>query len=51
MSISEILREVYIGEQFPGYEAISHDFGTLESVLRTCRPDWKAALENIKGVT
>lgn len=50
MSLSEILREAYTGEQFPGYEDISHDFGTLESVFRTCRPDWKAALENIKGV-
>jgi hypothetical protein len=50
MSISEVLREEYTGERFPGYEDLSHDFGTLEVVFRTSRPDWKAALENIKGV-
>src|SRR6266404_7044420 len=50
MIVSELLRELYTGEQFPGYEGINHDFGALEVVFRTQRPDWKAALENIKGV-
>jgi hypothetical protein len=50
MSVSELLKEPYSGERFPGYENICHDFGTLEVVFRTSRPDWRAALENIKGV-
>jgi hypothetical protein len=50
MTISELLKEVYTGERFPGYENISHDFTTLETVFRMHRPDWKAALENVKGV-
>jgi hypothetical protein len=50
MSVSELLKEPYSGERFPGYEDISHDFGTLEAVFRTGRQDWRAALENIKGV-
>ncbi len=50
MTVSELLREPYTGERFPGYENIQHDFGALEVILRTHRPDWKAALENIKGV-
>jgi hypothetical protein len=28
MSVSELLKEPYSGEIFPGYEDISHDFGT-----------------------
>jgi hypothetical protein len=50
MIVSELLKEPYAGERFPGYENINHDFGTLEVIFRTHRPDWKAALENVKGV-
>ncbi|WP_207956190.1 GIY-YIG nuclease family protein [Rubrobacter marinus] len=50
MAVSELLREPYSGERFPGYENINHDFGLLETVFRSNRPDWKAALENVKGV-
>lgn len=49
-TVAEILPQVYSGESFPGFEKINHDFGTLEAVFRTQRPDWKAALENVKGV-
>lgn len=50
MSISELLKEPYTGERFPGYEKISHDFGALEAIFKNDRPDWKAALANVKGV-
>ena len=50
MIVSELLAEPYTGERFPGYERIKHDFPTLEAVFWSQRPDWKAALENVKGV-
>lgn len=50
MVIAELFKESYTGERFPGYENINHDFGALEAIFRNDRPDWKAALENVKGV-
>jgi len=50
MFVSEILPEPYAGERFPGYENINHAFRQLEPIFRSQRPDWKAALENVKGV-
>ncbi len=50
MHVSELLKEVYSGARFPGYENISHDFRTLETVFSAHRPDWKSALESVKGV-
>lgn len=49
-TVAEVLPKVYTGERFPGFEKVNHDFGTLQAVFRSERPDWKAALENIKGV-
>ncbi|MGI9559240.1 MAG: GIY-YIG nuclease family protein [Thermodesulfobacteriota bacterium] len=48
--VSEILKERYTGEKFPGYENISINFSYLKSIIKTDKPDWKAALENVKGV-
>lgn len=50
MTVAELLAEPYTGEEFPGYERINHDFHVLETVMRCHRPDWKAALANVKGV-
>ena len=50
MFISELLKEPYSGEPFPGYENICHDFDKLEAIFQMERPDWKAALESVKGV-
>ena len=50
MVVSEILREPFSGERFCGYENINHDFTQLEGIFRSERPDWKAALENVKAV-
>ncbi|EIC19487.1 GIY-YIG nuclease family protein [Thiorhodovibrio frisius] len=50
MSLLEILREPYNGEPFCGYEKIDHEFSSVELIMRENRPDWKAALENVKGV-
>lgn len=48
--VMEILPEPYTGERFCGYENICHDFNTLETIYRTGKPDWKAALGVIKGI-
>jgi len=50
MSIAEMLPEPFSGEPFPGYEDICHDFPILEQIFKHDRPDWRAALENIKGI-
>jgi len=50
MMVSEILKQPYSGEIFPGYENINHDFALLIPVFKNENKDWKAALANIKGV-
>jgi hypothetical protein len=50
MTLLELLRQPYDGEAFCGYENIDHSFSVLEPIFRSSKPDWKAALENIKGV-
>ena len=48
--VLEITREEYQGAHFPGYEGLNHRFDQLEKVFRDGKRDWKAALENVKGV-
>lgn len=50
MSIHEILKTPYSGEQFPGYENIDHDFSQLIPIFKNQKNDWKTALSSIKGV-
>ena len=50
LKISQIFEEPFSGEAFCGYENIEHDFSKLESIIKQSKPDWKAALENVKGV-
>jgi hypothetical protein len=49
-TVQEILREPYSGRRFPGYEGIDLSFEELETLVKNDRPDWKAALENVKGI-
>jgi hypothetical protein len=48
--VQEVLRESYTGRSFPGYEDIDVSFDELETLVRNDRPDWKAALESVKGI-
>jgi len=48
--VQEILKEPYSGQGFPGYENIDLSFDELETITRNERPDWKAALQSIKGI-
>jgi hypothetical protein len=50
LTVAEVFPEPYSGESFPGCQWINHDFGTLEHLFSIGRADWKAALENVKGV-
>ena len=48
--VSGILPEPYAGRAFPGYENINLSFTELEALVQNDRPEWKSALENVKGV-
>ncbi len=48
--VAEILREPYTGRAFPGYEDIDISFEEIETLVGNGRPDWKAALESVKGI-
>ena len=50
MKVAEIFKQPYSGALFPGYENINHDFNMLVPIFENQKPDWKAALENVKGV-
>ena len=50
ITISEILKSCYTGEEFCGYENINHNFRLLESIYKTNKSDWKTALTCVKGV-
>jgi hypothetical protein len=50
MRVSEILKQPYSGALFPGYENINHNLDALTPIFKNEYPDWKAALQNIKGV-
>jgi len=50
MVVSEILKNPYTGEVFPGYDRINHDFRQLQVVFTHGHQDWKAALESVSGI-
>lgn len=50
LEVQELLREPYSGRIFPGYDEIDLSFEELETLVRNTRPDWKAALESVKGI-
>lgn len=48
--VSDVLPRPYEGETFPGFENICHDFSLLESIFKSERSDWRAALSSVKGI-
>jgi len=48
--VAEILPSAYSGEAFCGFEKIDIGFSMLETIMMSQRPDWKAALQNAKGI-
>ena len=49
-SIHSILDAPYAGEAFPGHDQINHTLAELEVVVAQSRPDWRVALQHMKGV-
>lgn len=50
MSVSEILPDIYSGEDFPGHSNIDHSYETLKNLWQEMKPDWHSALAHCKGV-
>ena len=50
LKIAQLLEKPFEGEAFCGYESVEHSFSKLEAIFKQQKPDWKAALENVKGV-
>jgi hypothetical protein len=50
MTVSRILEEEFSGEPFPGHDRINHSLASIQVVVRQARPDWRIALEHMKGV-
>lgn len=50
MTVSSILEEPFAGDPFPGHDRINHSLADLQAVVSQARPDWRIALESMKGV-
>lgn len=50
MTVSSVLEEPFTGDPFPGHDRIDHSLDEIQSVVKQARPDWRIALENMKGV-
>jgi hypothetical protein len=50
MTVASVLDQPYEGEEFPGVDKIDHSLRQLQVIVRRNRPDWRSALEAMKGV-
>lgn len=50
MTVSTILEEQFVGDPFPGHDRINHSLAEIQSIVKQARPDWRVALEHMKGV-
>lgn len=50
MTVAAILEEPFVGDPFPGPDKINHALADLQLVVKQNRPDWRIALEQMKGV-
>lgn len=50
MSVSSIAEEQFTGDPFPGHDRINHSLADLQVIVKQARPDWRIALDNMKGV-
>lgn len=50
MTVSSILEGPFVGAPFPGHDRINHSLAEIQTVVTQARPDWRVALEHMKGV-
>lgn len=50
ISVVSISPQPYAGEPFPGHDQINHTLAELQVVIAQQRPDWRSALQHMKGV-
>ena len=50
MTVSSILEKAFVGDPFPGHDRINHTLADLTVIVSQQRPDWRIALEHMKGV-
>jgi len=50
MTVASILEEAFVGDPFPGHDKINHSLADLQVLVSQNRPDWRIALEQMKGV-
>lgn len=50
MTVSTIAEEPFGGDPFPGHDRINHSLGEIQAIVKQGRPDWRIALEQMKGV-
>jgi hypothetical protein len=48
--VHSLLASPYAGEAFPGHDQINHTLAELQVVVSQNRPDWRVALQHMKGV-
>jgi len=50
MSVSMIAEQPFDGDPFPGHDRINHSLAEIQAIVKRNRPDWRIALEHMKGV-
>ena len=50
LEVDQILEDLYDNEHFKGYDKVDLSFPELEHIIKTQKKEWKAALENNKGI-
>jgi hypothetical protein len=50
MTVAMIAEQPFDGDPFPGHDRINHSLAEIQTIVRQNRPDWRIALEHMKGV-
>ncbi|RFA10891.1 hypothetical protein B7R54_18015 [Subtercola boreus] len=50
MSVAMIAEQPFDGDPFPGHDRINHSLAEIQAIVKQGRPDWRVALEHMKGV-
>lgn len=50
MIVESLDESAFVGDPFPGHDRIHHSLAELQVIVAQQRPDWRIALEHMKGV-